>query len=182
MNRFDSDMLDRRAGLRDKFRKPWAAKVRYMTETLYEDHAVAGAPIYPASNNGTQYTGAVDMQKFYRVQFLLITGVVNGSGVVTLTCQQSNNANMATNVNILGQNGQLGIAGTQNANVAISASSQIARVEFRADQCQRRYVQGQVVVTINQSILACIPMASEAKNHPQGGASTDVCFPNIVVN
>ena len=170
------------SGRREKFRKPWAARVRYMTEALYEDHAIAGAPIYPASNNGTQYTGAVDMQKFNRVQFLLITGVVNGSGVVTLLLQQSNNANMQTNVNILGQNGQLGIAGTQNANVAVSASSQIARVEVRKDQCQRRYVQGQVTVTVNQSILACIPMASEALNHPQGGTSVDVCFPNIVVN
>ena len=169
-------------GKREKFRRPWAAKVRYMTEALYEDHAIAGAPIYPASNNGTQYTGAVDMQKFKRVQFLLITGVVNGSGVVTLLVQQSNNANMATNVNILGQNGQLGVAGTQNANVAVSASSQIARVEVRADQMQRRYCQGQVTVTVNQSVLACIPMASEAINHPQGGTSTDVCFPNIVVN
>lgn len=174
--------LDEIMSRRTKFRRPWSAQVGYMTEALYEDHAIAGAPIYPAANNGTQYTGAIDMQRFKRVQFLLITGVVNGSGVVTLLVQQSNNANMQTNVNILGQNGQLGIAGTQNANVAVSASSQIARVEVRADQCQRRYVQGQVTVTVNQSILACIPMASEAINHPQGGTSVDVCFPNIVVN
>ena len=179
MNEFDT-MLD--AQRRERFRRPWAAKVRYMTEALYEDHAIPGAPIYPASNNGTQYTGAVDMQKWKRVQFLLITGVVNGSGVVTLLVQQSNNANMQTNVNILGQNGQLGVVGTQNANVAVSSSSQIARVEVRADQCQRRYVQGQVTVTVNQSILSCIPMASEAINHPQGGTAADVCFPNIVVN
>ena len=176
MNSFDL------IGRREKFRRPWAAKVRYMTEALYEDHAIAGAPIYPASNNGTQYTGAIDMQKFKRAQFLLVTGVVNGSGVVTLLVQQSNNANMAVNVNILGQNGQLGVAGTQNANVAVSSSSQIARVEVRADQCQRRYIQGQVTVTVNQSVVACIPMASEAINHPQGGTSSDVCFPNIVVN
>ena len=177
MNQFD--LMER--GRRDRFRRPWEAKVRYMTEALYEDHAV-GTPIYPAANNGTQYTGAVDMKKWKRVQFFLITGVVNGSGVVTLTLQQSNNANMATNVNLLGQNGQLAVAGTQNGNVAVSTSSQIARVEVRADQCQRRYVQGQVVVTVNQSILSCFPVASEATNHPRGGTSDDVCFPNIVVN
>ena len=175
-------MFDLLTNRREKFRRPWEARVRYMTEALYEDHTIAGAPIYPAANNGTQYTGAIDMQRYKRLQFLLITGVVNGSGVVTLTLQESNNANMATNVNLLGQNGQLAVAGTQNGNVAISASSQIARVEVRADQCRRRYVQGQVIVTINQSTLSCIPMASEAINHPQGGTSQDSCFPNIVVN
>lgn len=174
--------LERDLGRRLKFRRPWDQVARYMTEALYEDHAIAGAPIYPAANNGTQYTGAVDMKKFNRLQFLLITGVVNGSGVVTLTLQESNNANMATNVNLLGQNGQLAVAGTQNGNVAVSTSSQIARVEVRADQCRRRYVQGQVIVTINQSTLSCIPIGSEATNHPRGGTSDDTCFPNIVVN
>ena len=168
-------------GRRDRFRRPWAAKVRYMTEALYEDHCIV-APIYPATNNGTQYTGAVDMQLFNRVQFLCITGVVNGSGVCTFTLQQSNNSNMQTNVNLLGQMGQLGVVGTQNGNLAISASSQIARIEVRADQCVRRYVQGQCVVTVNQSILSMIGIASEAKNHPRGGTANDTTFPNIVVN
>ena len=178
MNMFDN-LFDQ--GRRERFRRPWKAVARYMPEALYEDHPIAAAPIYPAANNGTQYTGLVDMQRFNRVQFVCITGTVNGNGVCTFTLQQSNNANGATNVNLLGQNGQLGVAGTQNGNVAISASSQVARVEVRADQCQRRYVQCQCVVTINQSTLACIPMASEAKSHAQGGTSVDVCFPNIVV-
>lgn len=181
MDQFEM-LLGHDVGRRIKFRRPWAARARYMTEALYEDHCVQGAPIYPADNNGTQYTGAFDMQRFKRLQFLCITGTVRGSGVVTFTLQQSNNANMQTNVNLLGQNGQLGVAGTQNGNVAISASSQIARIEVRADQCQRRYVQCQAVVTVNQSALACIGIGSEAINHPQGGTSIDVTFPNIVVN
>ena len=164
-------MLD---GFKGRKQLPWQMLLGYMTEALYEDHPIAAAPIFAVANNGTQYTGAVDMSLFTRVQFLCHVGTLGGGGICTFTCQQSNNANMVTYVNVLGP------AGTQNANVAISTASQIARIEIRADQLTRRYVQCQCVVTVNQSNPGCIPMASEARMHPQGGTSVDVSYPNIV--
>lgn len=182
MNKFDiQSRADRRAamlyGEREVSRrlKPWQLRLCYETEALYEDHAIAGTPIFPVTNNGSQFTGTVDMSKFNRVQFLCMVSTLGGGGNFLFQLQQTNNSNGASNVNIAGS------SGGQNPVVTVATASQIARVEIRSDQMTRQYVQCAIIGNgTNAGIPSCVPMASEARQHPQGGTSVDVCFPNVV--
>lgn len=155
--------------------RQWQRVASYATEALYEDHPIAGTPIYPVSNNGSQFTGTVDMSKFYRVQFLCMVGTLGGGGNFLFQLQQTNNANGASNVNIAGT------SGGQNPVInTMATASQIARIEIRADQMTRQYCQCAIIGNgTNAGVPSCIPMASEARQHPGGGV-TDVSYPNIV--
>ena len=169
MNRDFLDLVaakqwDRRA----RFRRPWAARVRYETELLLEDHAWAGTPIYPAANaNNAYYTGTVDMSKYNRVQFLIACGTVGATGNTLFQLQQTNNANGQSNTNVAVTN-----SGTATF-VTINTSSQGATIECRADQLTQRYAQLGVVVGDGPSTFCVIPNASEARQHPTGKTSAD---------
>ena len=184
MNRFDQlSRSDRRAAMLHGFDLPqgrskaWERVARYETEALYEDHAIAGTPIYPVSNNGSQFTGTVDMSKFARCQFLCVVGTLGAGGNFLFQLQQTNNSNGVTNVNITGAS-QSPVLSLGNV---MATASQIARIEIRSDQMTRRYVQCAVIGNgTNAGIPSCFPMASEARQHPQGGTSTDLSYPTIV--
>lgn len=146
-----------------------ALQLRYMTETLKEDHAI-GLPIYPATNNGTQYTGTVDMSKFNRIMFICQTAVVGGGGNAQFQVQQTNNSNGQTNANVT------------NAAATIGASSQCATIELRADQLTMRYVQCKQVINTNASAAGCMPMACETRQHPQASDDASVTERVVLAN
>lgn len=138
------------------------AKVRYMNELMQEE-LTSVAPIYPASNNGLQYTNTVDMSKYNRIMFHVVTGTVNGGGNVVFQLQQTNNSNGQSNTNVAQTNSGTG------TKVTITGSSQEAMVEARADQiAPYRYVQGSMQVNNNVSICGAFGWTSEARQHPAG--------------
>lgn len=144
-----------------KLRRPWAERVGYYPELMKEALSFAGAPIFPIANNSTQYTGTVDMSKAGRVRFICGTGTVGGGGNVVFQLQQTNNSNGASNTNVAASNTGTGTAFT------ISASSQLAAIECRADQLTARYAQCSITVNTNQSTPFCLPETCEVRQHPQ---------------
>lgn len=168
-------MVEWDQGRRARFRRPWAARVRYETELLKEDHTWAGTPIYPAAQaNATVYTGTVDMSKYNRIQFAIACGVMGASGNTLFQLQMTNNANGASNTNVAATNSGTG------TSVAINNSSQGATIEARADQLvvpgnpagsPFRYCQLAAVVGNGPATFSVVPMASEARQHPAGGTT-----------
>lgn len=139
----------------------WETKVRYMTELIKEQQSFAGTPVFPISNNGTQYTGTVDMSKFNRVSFVCISGTVGGGGNCVYQLQQTNNSNGQSNTNVAASNTGTG------TTITITGSSQMSTIECRADQLTARYAQVSMVVNTNASVVGCVPEAFEPRQHPQ---------------
>ena len=162
-------------GRRARFRRPWAARVRYENELLKEDHTWAGTPIYPAASaNQTLYTGTVDMSKYNRVQFIIACGTMGASGNTLFQLQMTNNANGQSNTNVATTNSGTGTA------VAINNSSQGATVECRADQLTLpgnpagspfRYAQLAAVIGNGPATFSVVVNASETRQHPAGGTT-----------
>lgn len=164
------------SSIRRKGMRPWTKRIGYMTEALYEDHPVIAFIPLVATNNGTQFSQTIDMSRFNRAQFIMQLGAVQAGGLATMNLQQTNNANGATNVNLLGS----GVGGTNAVAVGTSAN-QICRIEVRADQMTRRYLQCVVVTSVNVINYGVIGMPSEARNHPAGGNNAVDLANNVVV-
>jgi hypothetical protein len=159
---FHNDLISQR---RDRFRKPWEAQVRYMTELMKEALSFAGAILYPVSNNGTTYTGTVDMSKCNRVQFICMMVTAGGGGNASFQLQQTNYSNGASNTNVATTNTGTG------TSILLTGSSQVGTIECRADQLTARYCQVSQTIGFNASTAGCIPEATEYRQHPQ---NTDV--------
>ncbi len=155
---------------RQRFRRPWLWKPRYETELMIEELTFV-APIYPATNNGTQYSNTVDMSKYNRLMFHCGTGTVGGGGSCLFQLQQTNNSNGQGNTNVAASNS--GTTSGAAVSVTISGSSQSGQIECRADHLTRRYAQLSAIVSTNASLDYAFGWASEARQHPAGTSSSN---------
>lgn len=143
-------------------------KAYYETELMKEELSIAGTPIFPANNAGSQSTGTVDMTKFNRVTFLCGIGAIGTGSNTVFYLQQSANSNGAGPSNVATDNG------TGNT-ATISGANQEATIECRADQLTARYALCLAIVTgANGASDYCIPIAGEPRNHPQSSDDNSV--------
>jgi hypothetical protein len=134
------------------------------TERLTQALSIAAAPIQPQTlNNSSASTGngGVDMQKFRRVLFVVVTGTVTGGGSLSAKLQESAD----------GSTSWTDIGGA--ALTAITASNKAASLEMRADQMTKRYVRATLTETGSQNVVcACVALGGEAVEKP--GSAQDV--------
>ncbi len=124
-------------------------------ENLQERDSFAATPIYPASNSGTQGTGAVDMSKFNRVQFLWGVGTVGANASVQFYLAQTNDSTGASGVNL-----------TSSSPTNISVAGNVGSIEVQAEQLTARYVVCNAVVTVNACVLSVFPYGTMARYQP----------------
>lgn len=134
------------------------------TERMSQGLSLAATPIAPQTlNNSSANTGngGVDMQKFRRVLFVVLTGTVTGGGSLSAKLQESAD----------GSTSWTDISGA--ALTALTASSKVASLEMRADQMTKRYVRATLTETGSQNVIcACVPVGGEAVDKP--GSAQDV--------
>ena len=134
------------------------------TEQLSQGLSLAATPIQPQTlNNSSASTGnsGVDMQKFRRALFIVLTGTVTGGGSLSAKLQESTD----------GSSSWTDIAGA--ALTAITASNKAATLELRADQMTKRYVRATLTETGSQNVVcACAALGGEAVEKP--GNAQDV--------
>jgi hypothetical protein len=134
------------------------------TEQLTQGLSIAATPIQPQTlNNSSASTGngGVDMQKFRRALFVVLTGAVTGGGSLSAKLQESTD----------GSSGWTDIAGA--ALTAITASNKAATLEVRADQMTKRYVRATLTETGVQNVVcSCVPLGGSAVEKP--GSAQDV--------
>src|SRR6202045_1096614 len=112
------------------------------TEQLSQGLSVAATPIQPQTLNNTNAStgnGGVDMQKFRRVLFIVMTGSVTGGGSLSAKLQESTD----------GSTSWTDISGA--ALTALTASNKVASLEMRADQMTKRYVRATLTETGSQN-------------------------------
>jgi hypothetical protein len=134
------------------------------TERMSQGLSLAATPVQPQTlNNSNTSTGngGVDMQKFRRVLFIVLTGSVTSGGSLSVQLQQSaDGATSWTNI-------------TGAALTAITASNKVATLEMRADQMTNRYVRALLTETGSQNVVcACVALGGEAVEKP--GSAQDV--------
>lgn len=125
------------------------------TEQLKERDSIAGTPIHPASLNGAQNSGTVDMSKFNRVQFMGGVGTLGTNATIDARLEESDNSNGASGVNITGA-----------SITQINAANKHFTIEVRADQLSKRYVRCVVTVGVAASVITCYPIGTAARNKP----------------
>ncbi len=134
------------------------------TEQLSQGLSLAATPIQPQTlNNASASTGngGVDMQKFRRALFIVLTGSVTGGGSLSAKLQESTD----------GSTSWTDISGA--ALTAITASTKAATLELRADQMTKRYVRATLTETGSQNVVcACVALGGEAVEKP--GNAQDV--------
>jgi hypothetical protein len=136
-----------------------------ITEQLSQALSIAGTPVHPQTlNNSTQKTGAVDMQKFERVMFVVDIGAVTGGGSLSMKIQESVDT---TDGNFSDLSG--------GGATAVTASSKVVTLECRARQLSsgKRYVRCVLTETGSQNVVCgCLPLGGEAHQKP-GSAQDD---------
>jgi len=134
------------------------------TEQLSQGLSIAATPIQPQTLNNTSAStgnGGVDMQKFRRALFIVLTGSVTGGGSLSAKLQESTD----------GSTSWTDISGA--ALTAITASTKAATLELRADQMTKRYVRATLTETGSQNVVcACVALGGEAVEKP--GNAQDV--------
>ena len=134
------------------------------TEQLTQELSIAATPIQPQTlNNSSASTGnsGIDMQKFRRALFVILTGTVTAGGSLSAKLQESAD----------GSTGWTDIAGA--ALAAITASNKAATLELRADQMTKRYVRATLTETGVQNVVcSCVALGGSAVEKP--GSAQDV--------
>src|SRR4051812_25501647 len=134
------------------------------TEQLTQGLSIAATPVQPQTlNNGSASTGngGVDMQKFRRALFVVLTGTVTGGGSLSVKLQESTD----------GSSSWTDISGA--TLTAITASNKAATLEVRADQMTKRYVRATLTETGSQNVVcSCVALGGLAVQKP--GSAQDV--------
>ena len=134
------------------------------TEQLSQGLSIAATPIQPQTlnnSNASTGNGGVDMQKFHRALFVVLTGTVTGGGSLSAKLQESTD----------GSTSWTDIAGA--ALTALTASNKAATLEIRADEMTKRFVRATLTETGSQNVVcACVALGGEAVQKP--GSAQDV--------
>lgn len=126
------------------------------TETLAQRDSIAGTPLHPATYNGANNTGFVDMSLFNRVEFIGALGANGTAATLDGYLQESNNTNGT---------GATPVTGSNLTQIA-SANSRFT-MECRSDQLTKRYVRAVLTISVASS-ACCFPIATHHRYGPQG--------------
>lgn len=132
------------------------------TEQIKERDSFAGTPVFPASVNGANNTGTVDMSKFHRVFFLGSVGTLGGSATVDCKLQETNEVGGGNATDI-----------TNAAITQINTANSKFTLEIRADQVTKRYVRGVLTIGTAASVACLFPIGTVARYKPANGNDVD---------
>lgn len=132
------------------------------TQLIYERDCYPVAPLSQTLSNTTAVTGAVDMSKFSRANFIILIGQGGPAPVVRAWLGQTNNANGSGPVNFSNA------AGSQKILTNITgATNNLNTLECAGPELTARYV----VCTVQESgaiqtNISVIAIGTEARNNP----------------
>lgn len=125
------------------------------TQLLKERDSIAALPVFPASMNGSQVTGAVDASKFNRINFDVLVGTLGSGGSIQAYLCESVNSNGTGLTNISG-----------GAITNIATANCAATLEVSAMSLTKRYVYCGFIVNVIASIFSCTPRGTEGRFPP----------------
>lgn len=136
---------------------------------LIKERDSLGNAVYPASNNGINYTGIIDMSKFYRAELYGQVGVLGASGSIAAGFQSGTTANGSDMTNMSG--------GNLSTNIAINNQQFTIELAYGASElASNRYVRGYLLVNTIASQCSLAIRGSEPR---YGAQSSDDASVNV---
>lgn len=145
------------------------------TQQLKERDSLAAAPASKVAGTGAVNTGAVDMSKFHRVQFLVCLASLAGDATLDVKLQESADSDFTTPIDITGA----AITQYDPAGTA-TITNKTFTLEVRADQLTQRYVRGVLTIGTSNSTATIIPLATHCRFGPASSFDDATAIQRVV--